>query len=151
MVRTSHERRRGAILLTAGVLLAGAAWAVDAPSKKKAPTVRLIVDYGDGVEKHFTALPYKKGNDGMTVLDALGAAKASPHGITFDSRGRGAYTMLTRIDDLKNGGAGADAKNWTYRVNDKFAEDSLGVHVIQAGDEVRWTYAKTSDAFKNKQ
>ena len=56
--------RGGALLLAAGAVLSGAVLAVDAPAEK-APTVRLIVDYGDGVEKHFTALPFKKG---MTVL-----------------------------------------------------------------------------------
>ena len=53
-------------------------------AEPKAATVRLVVDYGDGAQVHFTALPWR---EGMTVLDALGAAQAHPHGITFSQRG----------------------------------------------------------------
>ncbi|MFQ5424352.1 MAG: DUF4430 domain-containing protein [Phycisphaerae bacterium] len=100
--------------------------------------VRLIVDYGDGVEKHFTAIPWKKG---MTVLEALKAAASHRHGIVFKHRGRGETALLTQIDDLKNAGAGADRKNWIYWVNEKPADKSFGLYALRPKDVVRWKYA----------
>lgn len=107
-------------------------------SAAKAQTVRLVVDYGDGVEKHFAALNWKKG---LTVLDALNAAKASPHGITFEHAGSGETTFVTRIDDLKNEGARGGKRNWTYRVNEKLVDKGAGTYELKAGDAVRWVYS----------
>ena len=47
-----------------------------APAQTKA-IVKLVIDYGDGVQKHFVALEYK---DGMTVFDAL---LAGPSAVVF--------------------------------------------------------------------
>src|ERR1700683_4664454 len=69
-----------------------------------AQTIQLTVDYEDGVQKHFE-LPFKSG---MTVFDALTAAKANPHGLTFDCdpkfpcNATPAYRLLASIDDVKN-------------------------------------------------
>lgn len=101
---------------------------------KKAMTVTVVIDYSDGVEKHFTAIEWKKG---FTVLDAMGAAKAHPRGIRFEHRGDGATALLTAIDDLKNEGQG---RNWIYRVNGKLADTSFGVRELAAGDSVLWKF-----------
>ncbi len=101
--------------------------------------VRLIVDYNDGVQKHFTALPWKKG---MTVLDAMKHAKASPHGITYEYRGSAANAFLTRIDDLENQGGEADKKNWLYWVNTRFADRSFGIQELEPADVVLWRFGK---------
>ena len=71
--------RQGLVALGAVLLVAQTAAAVRAAEPKSA-TVRLVVDYGDGSEVHFTALPWR---EGMTALDALSAAKTHPHGISF--------------------------------------------------------------------
>ena len=93
-----------------------------------------MVDYGDGVEVHFKALPWR---DGMTVLDALVAAQARPHGVTFAHRGSGSSAMITKIGDLKNEG---DGKNWLYSVNEKSGEVSAGAHKLKPLDAILWKF-----------
>jgi hypothetical protein len=99
-----------------------------------ADTVKLVIDYGDGVEKHFTQLAYKKD---MTVLDAVRTAEKHAHGIKAEVRSSGSTAFLTQIDDVKNQGSG---KNWVYRVNDKLGDRSIGIHKLQAGDAVLWRF-----------
>ena len=103
-------------------------------TEPKPASVRLVVDYGDGAEEHFSGLAWR---EGMTVLDALSAAQAHKHGITFSRRGTGASTFVTKIGDLTNEGNG---KNWMYSVNDKAGEHSAAVHPIKAGDAVLWRF-----------
>lgn len=111
------------------------ATAVDDPAVvAKTDTVRVIIDYGDGVERHFTALPWHKKT---TVLAAMQAAQAHVHGIRFEFRGQNDTALLTRIDDLSNEGSG---RNWTYRVNDQVANKSFGVFELAAGDTVLWKF-----------
>jgi hypothetical protein len=69
----------------------------------------------------------------MTVVDLLAAAAKHPHGITFETRGSGASTLVTRIGDLKNEGAG---RNWLYSVNGKLANVGAGAYKLGAGDAV---------------
>jgi hypothetical protein len=111
-------------LLTAGSLAA----------EPKPPTVRLVVDFGDGVQTHFTALPWSAE---MTVLDALVAAQKHPHGITFAQRGRGASTLITQIADLKNEGSG---KNWLFSVNGETSTEGAGTRQLERGDAVLWEF-----------
>src|SRR6185503_11243274 len=105
MRRTIVTSLVGIMLSTLGVAL------LPAPGNAQSSgehTVRVIIDYGDGVQKHFTALPWKKD---MTILDAMNEAKASPHGITFQNTGSGSTAFLTKIDDLQNEGGGGK-RNW---------------------------------------
>jgi hypothetical protein len=105
-------------------------------------SIRLIVDYGDGVQKHFTALPWKKD---MTVFDAMSAAKESTHGITFQHTGSGATAFLTKIDDMQNEG-GAGKRNWIFWVNTSLGDKSFGVYKLDPSDVVSWRF--TSHAMK---
>jgi len=99
--------------------------------------VKLVVDYGDGVQKHFTALPWKKG---LTVLGATRAAEKHPRGIETKLRGSGETAFLMQIDDVTNeGGAG---RNWVYRVNGKLGDRSAGIYPLDAGDTVLWRFQK---------
>jgi hypothetical protein len=106
-------------------------------AEPKAATVRLVVDYGDGAQVHFTALPWR---EGMTVLDALKAAQAHPHGISFALRGTGANAMITKIGDLKNQGGGQNSKNWMFYLNDKPGEVGAGSHQLKPMDAVLWKF-----------
>ena len=112
-------------------------------------TIHLTVDYNDGVKKEFV-LPYKAG---MTVFDAMTAAKANPHGLTFDCdpkfpcNGPPANRFLSIIDDVKNQGAGASAKNWLFWVNNVFSDKGFGVCGISPKDEVLWKF----DVFHGQQ
>ena len=108
-----------------------------------AKTVRLVIDYADGAEKHFTAIPWK---EGMTVLDTLQFAASHPHGIKFKHTGSGATAFLTEIDDLKNQGGGSGKKNWIYWVNDQLADRSCGVYELKPSDSVLWRFGKYKPA-----
>lgn len=110
------------------------AWLMIATAASAADTVKFVVDYGDGVEKHFTQLAYKKD---MTVLDAVRSAEKHARGIKAEVRSSGSTAFLTQIDDVKNEGGG---KNWVYRVNGKLGDRSIGIHKLQAGDAVLWRF-----------
>ena len=118
-----------------------------APAKPAAPAaharhVKLVIDYGDGVQKHFVTIEHYAG---MTVFDALLAARAHVRGIEIEHTGSGATALVRRIDDLKNQGAGASAgesRNWQYYVNDKYATAGAGATKIEPGDVVRWVFAR---------
>jgi hypothetical protein len=99
-----------------------------------ADAIKLVVDYGDGVEKHFTKLAYKTD---MTVLDAMRAAEKHAHGIKAEVRSSGETAFLTKIDDVANEGSG---KNWVYRVNDRLGDRSIGIYKLKPGDTVLWRF-----------
>ena len=125
-----------AVVLAAGLVAGGAVADGQAAGTK---TVRLVVDYGDGVEKHFTALRWK---EGLTAFEALGLAKGHPRGITFEYKDFGGDLgyLITKIDDLENEGGGGGARNWVYKVNDKLGTGACNRRELQAGDVVRWTF-----------
>ena len=61
--------------LLIGLLAAAELARGDEPPAKATEHVRLIIDYGDGVQKHYTELPWRPE---MTVLDALRLAQEHP-------------------------------------------------------------------------
>jgi hypothetical protein len=99
-------------------------------------TIKLVVDYGDGVQKQFAALLWTKET---TVLSVLEAAARHPRGIKFTHQGKGETVLVTAIDDLKNEGRG---RNWLYEVNGKLGDRSCAVMPVQAGDSVLWRFGK---------
>jgi hypothetical protein len=123
-------------LLLVGQLAVGAAETAG-PERAEPDPVCLIVDYGDGVQKHFTQLPWKAE---MTVLDALLLARDHQRGIRLDYRGRAATSLVTQIDDLANQGGGG--RNWIYYVNKKPGSRSCGIQPLQAGDTVLWKFER---------
>ena len=133
--RCNRLTRRAAAILLAAILFAGPA-AGDRAHAQSA-TVRLVVDYGDGVIKTVTGLPWAKGS---TVLDVMNAAKERPHGITFSYTGSGSSAFLTRIDDVANEGGAAAKKNWQLWVNTSYADRSFGVYEVQPLDVVFWRF-----------
>lgn len=127
-----------AALAAALLVFALAGAARPAAAEDAAPTVRLVVDYGDGASKTVSDLAWAKGN---TVLDAMKAATARPHGISFSYTGSEAAAVLTRIDDVQNEGGGAGRKNWQYSVNDAYGDRSFATFELQAQDVVVWQFA----------
>jgi Domain of unknown function (DUF4430) len=125
------SRRAAAILLAALVLAAAAGDRAQAQSA----TVRLVIDYGDGVIKTITGLPWMRGS---TVLDVMNAAKSRPHGISFGYTGSGATAFLTQIDDVAN--EGGAKKNWQLSVNTSYADKSFAVYDVQPLDVVFWRF-----------
>jgi hypothetical protein len=100
------------------------------------PAVELVIDYGDGARRRFTRIPHE---EGMTALAALRFAAQHPRGITLASTGSGSAALVTKIDDLANE-AGADGKNWLYRVGGKLADKSCDAYVLSPGDVILWRF-----------
>lgn len=123
------------------VVLIGLAWLLalalptPAAAQESTPAVRLTVDYGDGVQKTFTAVAWKQG---QTVFHALQAAAKHPHGIKVEHQGSGETTFISAIDDCANEGSGG--RNWRFSVNDRPAQMSCGVTEIKAGDSIVWHF-----------
>jgi hypothetical protein len=130
--------QRAAALAVAMLVFAVASVARPAVGQQAAQTVRLLVDYGDGVTKTVSSLAWAKGS---TVLDAMKAATARPHGISFSYTGSDAAAVLTRIDDVQNEGGGTGRKNWQYWVNDAYGDRSFATFELQAQDIVVWRFA----------
>jgi hypothetical protein len=133
--RCNRLSRRAAGIILATMLLAAAA--AGERARAQTATVRLVVDYGDGVIKTITGLPWAKGS---TVLDVMNAAKDRPHGISFSYSGSVASAFLTRIDDIANEGGAATKKNWQLWVNTSYADKSFGVYEVQPLDVVFWRF-----------
>ena len=129
---------RRAAVLAALLLVAAAAPAKFLAAAGAENTVRLVVDYGDGASKILDDLPWKKGD---TVLDALKAATARPHGISFSFTGTGESAVLTKIDDVANQGTGPGRRNWQYWVNGAYGDRSFATFELQAQDQVVWRFA----------
>ena len=134
------DRRR---LLVASVGLATALFAAvlvgtaAQPADTTGQTVRIVIDYNDGIQKVFAKIHLKAG---MTVRDAMDAAQSSGHGIKYESKGSGETAFLTRVDDVQSQGGRGDKKNWVYTVNQKLADRGFGVYKLNAGDEVLWKF-----------
>lgn len=130
------------VVTSAAMLLGCTVWTTvtarfaRADDDPKPPTVQLIIDYGDGVQKHFTTLEWK---EGMTVLDAMAAAHKHPRGIKIVYRGKGETAFLTQIDELENEGRG---RNWVYRVNGELAKKSFAILTVKAADTILWTFGE---------
>lgn len=133
----SRSINRWIALLAATLLVVAAGWGSHPIAASEDQSVRLIVDYGDGVAKTVSDLAWTKGN---TVLDAMKAATARPHGISFSYTGSGDAAVLTRIDDVQNQGAGTGKKNWQYWVNSTNGDRSFAIFELQAQDTVVWRF-----------
>jgi len=99
-------------------------------------TVTLTIDYGDGFQKRFVNIRWRKG---MTVLDAMQSAKRHKRAqFDFTYRGRGATALLSKIDDVGNEGGGK--RNWIYSVNKQKGDRSFGICKLHSGDAVLWRF-----------
>jgi hypothetical protein len=100
-----------------------------------AKTVSLAIDYGDGSQKQFAAIPWK---EGQTVFDALQLAAKRRSGLDIAHRGAGATAFVLAFDGVKN--EGGNGKNWRYQVNGKLADRSCAVRELMPGDAVLWKF-----------
>ncbi|MCC9609696.1 DUF4430 domain-containing protein [Blastopirellula sp. JC732] len=119
-----------------GLVLALAALAGTGYSAEPEKTVKVVVDFGDGSEKHFTQIPWK---EEANVFSATAAASEHPHGFALQSRGSGATRFVFAIDDVKNEGNG---RNWIFRVNDKLATRSCELVEVAPGDVILWRFQR---------
>jgi len=130
-------RRRCFLLWVLSGVLAGS-WIGSSPAAETKPqTVQMVVDYGDGAEIRLTALPHRAG---MTVLDAIEAAGAHPHGVKFKLRGMGTTTFVTQIGDVKNEGGGVKNRNWIYTVDGEQPEVGVGAFELKPGNVILWKF-----------
>ena len=128
-------RRR--LLLTILLISGSGVFVAAAPAWAAEMTVRLTIDYGDGVQKTFVALPWK---EKLMVFGALETATQHPRGIKVTHTGSGETTFVTAIDDRTN--EGRSGSNWRYEVNGERLPVSAGVAELKAGDTVVWRFEK---------
>lgn len=124
-----------AALLIAGCLLPSLS-ALQAQEKTAPKTVTLTVDYGDGVKKVFSEIPWK---EKLTVFAALEEAVKHPRGVKVKTTGRGSTTMVIAIDELTNTGS---ERNWLFRVNGDLGDRSSALVELAPGDAVLWQFAE---------
>ncbi|WP_254512174.1 DUF4430 domain-containing protein [Anatilimnocola floriformis] len=124
----------GRRVLLALLLALGCGFAVAQEPADK--TVQLTIDYGDGVQKTFSAIDWK---EKQTVFDVLQAAEKHPRGIKLKHRGSGAALFVSAIDDKANEGVGS---NWTFQVNGTLGDRSCAIFDVQAGDKLLWKFGK---------
>lgn len=104
-------------------------------------SVKLVIDYGDGVQKHFTQIAHKAG---MTVWNALQIAEKHPRGIQVKSRGKEDTLLVMEIDGQANEG-GTSSRNWIFRVDGELGEQSAGITPVEAGDVIEWRYERFAE------
>jgi hypothetical protein len=104
-------------------------------SESATATVHLIVDYGDGHQKHYTQLPW---HEDLTVWGVMERAIKHPRGIKVKHRGKGATLLVLQIDDVAN--EAGTARNWIYRVNDEVADRSAGIREVKPNDTILWRF-----------
>lgn len=130
-----HPRRKTFALLSVALLYLPFLGQPSAVAAEEA-TVELTIDYGDGVQKRFAALPWK---EKMTAYDALKLASQHRRGIKETHTGSGESLFVTSIDGLNNEGVG---RNWLFEVNGAKADRSSGVYPLKAGDSILWRFGK---------
>jgi len=111
-----------------------AAWTPSAPAQGE--TVSLEIDFGNGAQKRFAALPWQPE---MTVAGLLQEARQFRPGIQFRQRGEGAGGFLTGLDGLPNEGAGG--KNWKFEVDGEHGRTSFCLQTLLPGAHVLWKFA----------
>lgn len=115
-----------------------AAQAAQPATAAQQQTIKIVVDFSDGVEWHFTAIPWA---EGMTVMEALEAAPKGPRGLSYKSKGSGETAFVTEIAEVASEGGTGRKRNWIYKVNGELAQRGAGVVAIKPGDTVKWTYS----------
>ena len=129
------------VLLCGVLIVAGLSCVTDIVSARHfgaaVESVVLIVDYGDGVQKQFNAVPWR---DKMSVEDVMKFASEHPRGVKISMRGKGPTAFLYKIDDLEN--QGGRGMNWIFRVNNTLGDRSFAVHRLKPGDTVLWRFGK---------
>jgi hypothetical protein len=132
-----RRNRRASIGCSALAVLALCGSPHIAPAQEAAPSVRLIIDYGDGVQKTFQRIEWK---EKLTVFAALQAAAKHPRGIKLEHSGSGESLFIKAIDDCENEGQGG--RNWRYLVGGESGRVSAGIAEVKAGDEIMWHFAR---------
>ena len=141
MVKFPRRTFISALSVVLGILALSGSGLVQARETDGDAQVRLIIDYGSGVEKHWTQIEWV---DGITALGAMEQASnlPDPLALEIDVRGKGTMAFVRSIDGMNNEGGGAVKRNWIFRVNGELASQSCGVTVLETGDVVRWTFGK---------
>lgn len=139
MIQNRPTSRRRALVAMALLACAACAVAIARAPEPSPPSVRLVIDFGDGTQKVFKSLAWSQG---MTVLDAMSLAKPGPRGIAFEFTGSGDRAFLKSIDGQANDAA--KKIYWLYWVNGALADQSFGVKTLEASDAVQWEFAPQS-------
>jgi len=105
---------------------------------KPAETVVLVFDYGNGVEKTISDIPWTRG---MTAWDATQSAAARAPASKLSNTGTGSFVFVAEIDGFKNQGGGEGKKNWQYGVNGVCAKVGAVAQPLNKQDRVIWKFS----------
>lgn len=103
-----------------------------APSTETDQKVGFFVDFGKGKEGIRTEVPWKKGLNAISVIEA-----ADPK-VTCKYRGKGSTAFLTSIDGVENDLSAR--KYWIYYVNGEKGKVGAGACQLQPTDKVLWRF-----------
>ena len=112
-------------------------WTPSAPATGQ--TVQLEIDFGNGSQRVYSALPW---HEGMTVAEVLQEAHDFRPGIEFTQKGEGSGGFLTSLEGVKN--EGTDGCNWLYEVAGNPGTQSFCVQTVGEGEQVLWRFAAKS-------
>lgn len=98
-------------------------------SSTETGTVTFQFNFGDG---RVETVVVDEVSPGQTVLDCL--QKIEQPKVVVNGSGQNAF--VSSIGELTT----AAGEGWSYSVNDQWADRSVGVYEVEAGDEVTWTY-----------
>ena len=136
---TTHVPTQPLVAVVACLVIASTLAGCDAKTEAPPISWSLTIDFGEGKTKEFAKLA---GHDGMTVLAAMQAASKDQQGFKFATVGdrTGKSAFIDHIEGVKNEGAGAEAKNWTYELNGQRAQLGAGSQKLKDGDVVLWKF-----------
>jgi hypothetical protein len=112
--------------------------AAAAASSPVGNAISIVVDFGDGAQRRVSGIAFAPG---MTVLDAMNAAKERAHSFGFSASGRGETALVSQIDDVANE-SGQGSRAWQYWINREYGTVSVGAAALKAGDRVSWAFRK---------
>ena len=98
-------------------------------------TVRLEIDFGNGVVRQFAALPWQPD---MTVGDLMQAAQEFRPGIRYIQQGSGPKGFLTSLDGVSN--QGMQKQNWRFSIDGRLGDTSFCVAKLSPGATVLWEF-----------
>ncbi len=116
-----------------------------APAPCFAPRVRVVIDFPDGTQVHYTRVDMAsvKAEEGTwTALEVMQIASQveGPRALHFASKGSGSTAFVTAIGGLANEGGGEGKRNWQFWINDDFAKQGIGSARLKPGDRLTWSY-----------
>lgn len=115
------------------------------PAACFAPRVRVVIDYPDGTQVHYTRvdmLDVKPEDGTWTALEVMqtAAKQEGTRALKFASRGSETTAFVTAIGGVANEGGGEGKNSWQFWINDEYAKQGIGSARLKPGDRLTWAF-----------